>query len=183
MPATKKAGRLRNNIGSHQWTGPDTLGRRDRTLKVKGFYMDRTRKRTTKHLKTLVSGVATSVQLKNKWFEIKIRVPRKHLTERIVGRNGSDLKRLGIKLGRFLNWAYPRLVTAPVGGPAQSSTLRLAKVKRGTADLFLEVCGSSYQSHPRAAKSRYQVPGLSEQAPANSEQDGQKQVRPTGYLT
>jgi len=60
--------------------------------------MAEARKHTKKHLKTSTIGVTTSVQFGDEWVEIRIRIPRRRLTQRLVGRNLHHLKRLGIYL-------------------------------------------------------------------------------------
>ena len=51
-----------------------------------------------KHLKTSTIGVKTSVQFGTEWVEVRIRIPRKRLTQRLAGKDLRHLKRFGIEL-------------------------------------------------------------------------------------
>jgi len=61
------------------------------------------RKRRIKHLKLAQIGASESVHFGNEWVTITIRIPRRHLTQRLLGQNWKDIKRLGIPVPRRFN--------------------------------------------------------------------------------
>jgi hypothetical protein len=63
------------------------------------------RKRRIKHLKLDQIGASESVHFGNEWVTITIRIPRKHLTQRLLGQNWRHIKRLGIPIPRNFNGA------------------------------------------------------------------------------
>jgi len=52
------------------------------------------RKKKTQHLKTSIDGSTMSVQFLNEWVKITLRLPRRHLTKRLLGRSWQHLERL-----------------------------------------------------------------------------------------
>jgi predicted RNA-binding protein Jag len=53
-------------------------------------------KRRQKHMKPSVINSKHTIHFGNEWVTITVRIPRSKFTERMIGRNGHHLKRLGL---------------------------------------------------------------------------------------